>query len=140
MTLDPLSLPVPVIFAFAQAAQPLASGALNIIGIFDKMTLYRGPDGETPESVTIPIVTVWTGGRGDFEQVLRVLDEDGGLLIEARQPFSLAGTSSRHWIQSLLAFPVKEGVMTVILCRGGEELLRQDFTLLVADFPGTAAR
>lgn len=48
-----LNQPVPIIFAICQGIQQLANGALNLLGIFDRMTLYRMPDGTAPDAVNL---------------------------------------------------------------------------------------
>ena len=68
----------------------------------------------------------------------RMLDQDANLIGTIRTPFSLPGPSVRHNIQNLVAIPVREGIITLIVCRGEEELLRQDFTIEIAPFPGAA--
>ncbi|HTE85312.1 MAG TPA: hypothetical protein VK821_11310 [Dehalococcoidia bacterium] len=133
-----LNQPVPILFAVCQGIQQLAGGALNLLGIFDRLTLYRMPDGTAPDAVNLQLITQWTGGQGDFEHVIRLLDQDGNTIGENRTSFSLPGPSHRHNIQTLMAFPVREGPITIIVCRAEVELLRQDFTIEVQPFPGTA--
>lgn len=130
--------PVPVVFAICQGVQQLASRAINLLGIFDRLTVYRLPDGTAPDAVTLQVVTIWTGGQGEFEQVLRVLDQDGSLVGEARTAFALEGTSHRYYNINLIAIPVREGIYTLTVGRSEEELLRQDFTVEIAPFPGAA--
>lgn len=134
---NPLTLPVPVIFAVCQGVQQLANGAFNLLGIYDRITVYQLPDGTTPDTVTLQVATVWTGGNGRFEQVLRLLNQDGEQVVESRSSFTLAGTSARHVIVAMIAAPAREGVYTFTVGRGEEELLRQDFTIEVVPFPGT---
>lgn len=133
-----LDKPVPVIFAVCQGVQQLVNGAFNLLGIFDKMSVFRLPDGTAPDAVTIQVVTVWTGGRGDFEQVIRVRDQDATQVAEARTPFSLLVTSARHYIINLINIPAREAIYALTVARADEEeLLRQDFTIVIAPFPGT---
>lgn len=133
-----LTQPVPVIFAVCQGVQQLADGAFNLLGIFDRMIVFTLPDGTKPDRIVLQVATVWTGGQGDFEQVLRLLDQDGTTVVEARTSFVLTGTSHRHYIISLIGVPAQEGIYTITVGRGAEELLRQDFTIAIAPFPGAA--
>lgn len=126
-----LSQPVPIIFTCCQGWQQLATGGFNLLGIFDRLTVGRLPDGRSPDAVNLQVVTVWTGGQGEFEQVLRVLDQDGQQVVEARLAFSLPSTSARTILINMLVIPVREGVYTITVGRGQDELLRQDFTLLI---------
>lgn len=133
--MTPLTLPVPIIFTVAMGFQQLANGAINVLGIYDRLTVGRLPTGETPEAVSINVYTQWTGGVGEFEQKLEVLDEDGARILEARAPFALPITSARAAIVAVLVVPARAGIYSMILSRGDDELLRQDFTLAVADSP-----
>lgn len=65
------------------------------------------------------------------------MDQDGGMILEARQSFELASTSVRQYNINLVTFPLHAGVITMTIGRGDEELLRQDFTIEVQPFPGT---
>jgi hypothetical protein len=133
---DYLDKPLPIIFAVCQGVQQLTNGAFNLLGVFDKITVYKLPDGTRPDAFTVQIVTAWTGGRGDFEEVIGVLDEDGNRVGEARTAFALPATNHRHYNISVMALPAKEGILTLTVARADEELLRQDFTVEVAEFPG----
>ena len=132
-----LDKPVPIIFAVCEGVQQLANRTFNLLGIFDRLIIYKLPDGTIADNVTLQVITCWTGGRGAFEQVIKVLDQDGQPFIESRSPFTLTGTA-RHFIISQIVVPVRERIYTLTLARVGEdELVRQDFTIEVAAFPGT---
>lgn len=135
-----LTKPFPIIFAFCQAIQQLADGAINLLGIYSGLTVWIMPDGTRADVINVPVVTVWTGGLGEFEQVIRVRDQEGQIVAEMRFAFALKGTSDRHTIAGLMALPVREGPHTVTVSRGDddEELSRQDFVITIAPFPGTA--
>lgn len=133
-----LNQPVPILFAVCQGIQQLANGSLNLLGIFDRMMLYRMPDGSAPDAVNLQVATQWTGGQGDFEHALDLLDLDGDRVLQARVQFTLPGPSHRHTVMNLIAFPAREGIFTLVVSRGPDELLRQNFTIEVAPFPGTA--
>ncbi len=130
-----LSQPVPILFAVCQGVQQLANGAINLLGIFDRLVVYRLPDGTLPEVVNLQVVTLWTGGQGNFEQVFRLLNQDGQQILEMRTNFTLRETAHRHLIVNLIAFPAQEGVFTLITGREEVELLRQDFTLVIEPLP-----
>lgn len=133
-----LSQPNPIIFTVCQGVQQLTNGAFNLLGVYDKMLVSQLPDGTLPDSVTLQVVVVWTGGQGKFEQILRVLDQDAQQIGEVRAKFELASTSARHYAIALLGMPIKEGILTLTVARGdGEELLREDFTIEVVPFPGS---
>lgn len=133
-----LARPVPIVFAVCQGVQQLANGGINLLGIFDRMTVHQLPDGTLPDTVSLQVLTMWTGGQGTFTHVLRLLDQDGRQILETRAGFALPNTSHRHIIVDLIAFPVREGTSTLAVFRGDDELLRQDFTIEVGPFPGTA--
>ena len=48
---DVLGRPVPIVFAACQMVQQLSNGAFNLLGIFDKLTLFRLPDGSVADTV-----------------------------------------------------------------------------------------
>ena len=129
--------PVPFIFAVCQGVQELANRTFNLLGIFDRLIVFELPDGTKPSAVGLQVVTVWTGGEGEFPHVLRVLDEDANLILEAPGTFRLNDVSQRHYQVNLISFPLREGPLTLTVGRGDEELLRQQFTIEVAPFPGT---
>ena len=133
-----LDKPVPIVFAVVQGIQQLVDRTLNLLSIYDKLIAHKLPDGTLPDSVTIQVVTIWTGGQGDFEQVIQVLDQDAKLIGESKMQFHLPRTSHRFYMVALINMPVRVGIFTLTVARGTDELLRQDFTVEVADFPGTA--
>jgi hypothetical protein len=136
MVHDVLDKPVPIIFAVCQGWQQLKNDTWNFLSIFDRMIVRPLPDGTLPDSVTVPVVTSWTGASGSFEQWLQVLDADANKVGEARTPFVLPSTSSRHNIITVMALPPVAGVYTLTVGRPDYEvLLRQDFTLQVAGGP-----
>ena len=135
---SPLNLPVPIVFTVCQGIQQVVGGTFNVLSIFDRLTLPMLPDGTPPQSVRLQVLTVWTGGRGAFEQVLRVLDSDGREIFGGRTPYTLAGTSHRHYIVALIDLPAAPGVYTLTAGRPELELVRQDFTIELAQLPGSA--
>ena len=125
----PLHLPVPIVFTACQGVQQITGGSFNILSIYDRLTIAVLPDGTPPETVRIQVVTVWTGGQGDFEQILRLRTVDGAQASELRTPFHLNGTSARHYVVSLWEIPACAGIYTMTVARPDMELLRQDFTI-----------
>lgn len=123
-----LNAPVPIVFAACQLVQRLDTGALNVLGIFDTFTIGRLADGSLPDLISIEVVTVWTGGQGEFEQVIRLRDQDSREIAEARTLFTLSTTSQRHSIVVRLPVPGRAEVWALTVARGEVELLRQDFT------------
>lgn len=130
-----LTQPVPIVFAVVQGYQRLDDGTFNLLGIFDRMTIGVPAGENVPAGLGIQIVTVWTGGRGDFVQTLRILDQDGNEVGGAQTPCSLTGTSARHILLATVVIPVRAGSVTIMVGRGDEELLRQDFTVEVQQAP-----
>jgi hypothetical protein len=132
-----LTQPVPIVFTVCKGVQQITDGTFNILSVFDRLSLYRMPDGSTPPVVTLPTVTVWTGGQGNFKQVLTVLDADGAEVAVQESEFQLTSTSHRHYVVGIISVPAKEGVCTLTVGRPDMELLRQDFTVGFVPFPGT---
>jgi hypothetical protein len=132
---DVLGKPVPIVFAVCQGWQELRNGTFNLLGMFDKMMLRRLPDGSLPNRVALPIFSTWTGGVGDFEQVITILNQDGSVILSHPTKFHLTSTSHRHNIVAQLAFAPVEGAITITIGRPDQELLRQDFTFEVEAAP-----
>ncbi len=132
-----LTRPVPIVFTVCKGVQQIVDGTFNVLSVFDRVNLYRMPDGTVPETVTLPTVTVWTGGQGDFKQILRILNPDGNEILSQETEFQLKSTSQRHYIVSVVSIPAAEGVYTLTVGRPDMELLRQDFTVGFVPFPGT---
>ena len=134
-----MNLPVPIVFTVCRAVQQLTDGTFNILSIYDRLNFYVLPDGTRPDTVTLQVVTVWTGGQGPFRQLINVLDSDAAPIVPGQAAdFTLASTSSRHYNVALIAIPAKEGVYTITVGRPDMELLRQDFTIGNVPFPGVA--
>lgn len=133
-----LTQPVPIVFTVCKGVQQITDGTFNVLSVFDRVNLYRMPDGSTPQTVTLPTLTVWTGAQGDFRQILRVLDADGNEILSQETDFKLNSTSHRHYVVSVMSMPAAEGVYTLTVGRPDFELLRQDFTVGFVPFPGTA--
>jgi hypothetical protein len=134
-----MNLPVPIVFTVCRAVQQVTDGTFNILSVYDRLNVYVMPDGTRADTVTLQVVTVWTGGQGSFRQLLNVLNDDGAPVVpEQATAFTLASTSSRHYNVGLIVIPAKEGVYTITVGRPDLELLRQDFTIGSVPFPGAA--